>query len=244
MVFSISSQRVRYNRGVIIFADPPTPALLVDSRSPAEYAQGHLEGAVNLDISGFRGRLRSGEELRQLEQALAELNGRIGAGPHRPVVVYDMGLNTRLTKTAFMLALGGLEVYLWPQGWEGQATHLTPSQPVEAEPWARLNREILLTADEILAGWPHPLLDVREPQEFAAARIPGAKNIPLGAFGPDNAAMLGLQAGQVVGVHCRSGARSATAFWLLRQQGIKARNYLGSMLEWEAEADLPVERAG
>jgi len=26
------------------------------------------------------------------------------------------------------------------------------------------------------------------------------------------------------------------------RQGILARNYLGSMLEWEAEADLPVER--
>ncbi|GIW25948.1 sulfurtransferase [Meiothermus sp.] len=200
------------------------------------------EGAINLDLSGFRGRLRSEEELRQLEQALADLNGRIGAGPDRSVVVYDTGLNTRLTKTAFMLALGGLEVFLWPQGWESRATSQAPAQPTPAEPWARLRRDILLTADEILAQPGALLLDVREPHEFAAARIPGTKNIPLGAFGPANAAALGLQAGQVVGVHCRSGARSATVFWLLRQQGVLARNYLGSMLEWEAEADLPVER--
>jgi thiosulfate/3-mercaptopyruvate sulfurtransferase len=228
---------------MILSADPPAHALLIDSRSPAEYAQGHLEGAINLDLSGFRGRLRSEEELAQLEQALADLNGRIGAGPHRPVVVYDLGFNTRLTKTAFMLALGGLEVYLWPQGWESRATQQAPAQPVAGEPWARLNREILLTADEILAGLPYPLLDVREPHEFATARIPGAKNIPLGAFGLDNAGALGLLPGQAVGVHCRSGARSASAFWLLRQQGVQARNYLGSMLEWEAEADLPVERS-
>ncbi len=227
---------------MILTADPPAQALLVDSRSPAEYAQGHLEGALNVDLSGFRGRLRSAEELEQLEQALAELNGRMGASAHRPVVVYDTGLNTRLSKTAFMLALGGLEVYLWPQGWEAQATSQTPAEPKAGQPWAKLNRQILLTADEILAPSSPPLLDVREPHEFAVARIPGAKNIPLGAFGMDNAGALGLQAGQVVGVHCRSGARSATAFWLLRQQGVLARNYLGSMLEWEAEGDLPVER--
>jgi thiosulfate/3-mercaptopyruvate sulfurtransferase len=226
----------------MIVTRPPAHALLMDSRSPAEYAQGHLEGALNLDLSGFRGRLRSEEDFRQLEQALADLNGRMGAGSHRPVVVYDTGLNTRLTKTAYMLALGGLEVYLWPQGWEAQATSQTPAQPTPGEPWAKLNRQILLTADEILALSNQLLLDVREPHEFAVARIPGAKNIPLGAFGLDNAGALGLQVGQEVGVHCRSGARSATAFWLLRQQGVQARNYLGSMLEWEAEGDLPVER--
>ncbi|GIW33802.1 sulfurtransferase [Meiothermus sp.] len=227
---------------MILSTDPPAHALLIDSRSPAEYARGHLEGAINLDLSGFRGRLRSEEELRQLEQALADLNGRLGAGPQRPVVVYDVGFSTRLTKTAFMLALGGLEVQLWPQGWEARATSQTPAQPQAGEPWARLKRDILLTADEILTHPDQLLLDVREPQEFAIAHIPGAKNIPLGVFGLDNAEALGLYAGQVVGVHCRSGARSASAFWLLRQQGVQARNYLGSMLEWEAEADLPVER--
>lgn len=227
---------------MILSADPPPHALLIDSRSPAEYAQGHLEGALNVDFSGFRGRLRSKEDFRQLEQALADLNGRLGAGPNKPVVVYDTGLNTRLTKTAFMLALGGLEVILWPQGWEARATSQAPVQPQAGEPWARLNRDILLTADEILASPDLPLLDVREPHEFASVRIPGAKNIPLGSFGLENAKALGLQEGQAVGVHCRSGARSATAFWLLRHQGIQARNYLGSMLEWEAEADLPVER--
>ncbi len=227
---------------MILTGDPPAQALLIDSRSPAEYAQGHLEGALNVDLSGFRGRLRSEEEFRQLEQALADLNGRIGAGPNRPVVVYDTGLNTRLAKTAFMLALGGLEVYLWPQDWEAQASSQTPTQPTPTAPWAKLNREILLTADEIAVNPPGTLLDVREPHEFAVARIPGAKNIPLGAFGLGNAEALGLLAGQAVGVHCRSGARSASAFWLLRQQGILSRNYLGSMLEWEAEGDLPVEK--
>jgi thiosulfate/3-mercaptopyruvate sulfurtransferase len=158
------------------------------------------------------------------------------------LVVYDAGFNTRLSKTTFMLALGGLEVYLWPRGWEALATSQTPAQPTPGQPWARLNRQILLTADEVLQNPAGLLLDVREPHEFALARIPGAKSVPLGAFALGSAEALGLQVGQTVGVYCRSGARSASAFWLLRQQGIQARNYLGSMLEWEAEADLLVQR--
>ncbi|MCL6527106.1 MAG: thiosulfate sulfurtransferase [Thermaceae bacterium] len=224
---------------VILRDAPPTQALLIDTRSPGEYASGHLPGALNVDLSSFRARLRSAEELQGLQQSLAELNGRIGASPGRLVVVYDSGLTTRLSKTAFMLALGGLEVHLWPQGWEPQATEQAPSHPVPTAPWGELNREILLTADEVLGE--SVLLDVREPHEFASGRIPGAQNVPLSHFRADNAGELGLQSGQAVGLHCRSGARSALAFWLLREQGVRAKNYLGSMLEWEAEGDLPLE---
>ena len=225
---------------MIITTNPPAGALLIDSRSPAEYAQGHLAGAVNADLSGFRSRLRTDTELANLEQALADLNGKIGASQGQPVVVYDSGLSTRLAKTAFMLALSGLTVHLWPSGWESAATDTTLVQPSTTTPWAKLNRDILLTADEVLKE--SKVLDVREVNEFAAGHIPKAVNVPLGQFGEGIAERLGLQAGEEVGVHCRSGARSASAFWILREQGIKAKNYLGSMLEWEAENDLPIER--
>lgn len=225
---------------MILTSNPPESALLIDSRSPEEYAQGHLPGAINADLSSFRSRLRTEQELANLEQALADLNSRLGASQDRAVVVYDSGLTTRLAKTAFMLALGGLTVHLWPQGWEAQATETAPAQPAPTQPWAKLDRSILLTADEALNE--PKLFDVRETHEFAAGHIPGARNVPLGQFGQGIAAQLGLQAGEEVGVHCRSGARSAAAFWVLRDQGIRAKNYLGSMLEWEAEGDLPVER--
>jgi len=222
---------------MIFTSDPPHNALLIDSRSPAEYMQGHLAGALNVDLSSTRMRLRNQEELAQLERALADLNGQIGAIQGCPVVVYDSGFNTRLSKTAFMLALGGLEVHLWPQGWEDQATSRTPTQPTPTQSWGKLNRDILLIVDEVPKE--NTLIDVRNPDEFAAGRIPGARNIPLDRFFQPGAVE---NTGQALGVYCRSGARSASAFWILREQGIRARNYLGSMLEWEAEGDLPIER--
>jgi thiosulfate/3-mercaptopyruvate sulfurtransferase len=87
------------------------------------------------------------------------------------------------------------------------------------------------------------VLDVREPHEYAVGHIPGAANVPLGRFlEPGGVNGMNLNPDQEIGVHCRSGARSAAAFWVLKDRGFKAKNYLGSMLEWEGESDLPVER--
>jgi thiosulfate/3-mercaptopyruvate sulfurtransferase len=219
-----------------MFIDSLPKGVLIDSRSPAAYAEGHLEGALNLDLSGFHGRLRTPQELSGLEESLAQINGRLGLGEDQLVAVYDSGLSTRLAKTAFMLALGGLNVALWPQGWEALATSTAVPMVQPITPWARLNREILATADEVLA---QTVIDVRETYEYASGHIPGARNIPLGNFSPINAEALEIPA--QVTVHCRSGARSSSVFWLLKHQGIAVKNYLGSMLEWETQEDLATE---
>src|SRR3954452_4151232 len=49
------------------------------------------------------------------------------------------------------------------------------------------------------------LVDVREPDEHARARIPGARNLPLSRL---EEADLAAQPGQTVLFHCRSGART------------------------------------
>lgn len=213
--------------------EPPANALFLDTRSPQLYRMGHLPGALQLDLSAAMPALRSEADLAELERSLAKLNGQIGATPSTPVVLYDSGLTGALARTAFFLALGGLQVQLWIAGWENQATSTEATQPTPTEPWAKLNLEVLLTLNEA-AEYPQ-LIDVRRPDEFAAGHIPRAQLYSLDRFmQPGLLEALGLQAGQEVGVYCRSGTRSAVAFWILRAQGIKARNYLGSMLEWEA----------
>jgi rhodanese-related sulfurtransferase len=73
------------------------------------------------------------------------------------------------------------------------------------------------------------LIDVREPGEFAAARVPGAQLIPLGDLVeridevPDEG---------TVYVICASGVRSARAVEHLRRQGIDAVNVAGGTLAW------------
>lgn len=73
------------------------------------------------------------------------------------------------------------------------------------------------------------LIDVREPGEFAAARVPGAQLIPLGDLVEriDEVPTDGT-----VYVICASGARSARAAAHLRRQGIDAINVAGGTLAW------------
>jgi rhodanese-related sulfurtransferase len=53
------------------------------------------------------------------------------------------------------------------------------------------------------------LIDVREPQEFAAERIPGAVLMPLSTFDPKAAAARG--GGKTVVITCLAGGRAARA---------------------------------
>lgn len=82
------------------------------------------------------------------------------------------------------------------------------------------------------------LIDVREPREHAAQRIPGARLIPLGEV-PDRIAEIPAE-GDVY-VHCKVGARSARAVEFLRSRGrTNAVNVGGGIDAWAA-AGLPVE---
>ncbi len=85
------------------------------------------------------------------------------------------------------------------------------------------------------------LIDVREANEFAIARIPGGTLIPLGQvvermkeINPDREAV----------IFCRSGGRSAKAIGLLRDAGYSGRlvNLKGGTLAWSAEVDPSVPR--
>ncbi len=82
------------------------------------------------------------------------------------------------------------------------------------------------------------LIDCREADEFAQARIPGAVLVPLSDFAARVEAA--LEPGADVLVQCRSGVRSARATDYLRARGVNAFNVAGGILAWAA-AGLPVE---
>lgn len=84
------------------------------------------------------------------------------------------------------------------------------------------------------------LIDVREPDEWEAGRIEGARLIPLGELG----ARLGeIDRGRPVVAVCRSGSRSGKATEALRAQGYDVENLEGGMQAWE-QAGLPFSAPG
>ncbi len=83
-------------------------------------------------------------------------------------------------------------------------------------------------------------IDVREPNEYQIASIPGAKLIPLG----DVPKRVGeLDPNQEVIVHCKMGGRSAKACDFLRQSGFKnVKNMLGGITAWSDKIDPSVPK--
>ena len=83
------------------------------------------------------------------------------------------------------------------------------------------------------------LIDVREPNEYAAGHIPGATSLPLSRFDP---ARLPKEPGKRVVFNCRSGQRTLQALEMARLSGRRdvTAHYAGSMLDWVAAGE-PVE---
>jgi len=86
------------------------------------------------------------------------------------------------------------------------------------------------------------LIDVRNPNEYEIARIPGAVLIPL----PDIENGTGVQQvkealnGHKLIVHCKLGGRSAKALGILKLAGIDGINVKGGITAWSQEVDPSV----
>lgn len=105
----------------------------------------------------------------------------------------------------------------------------TPDNVTELTP---AEVKALLDAGKIL------LIDVREAQEFAAERIPGALLYPLSTFDPE---ALPPDDGRQVVLHCAAGGRSLTAARARMASGQPGAHMIGGIGEWKA-AGLPVIR--
>jgi rhodanese-related sulfurtransferase len=77
-----------------------------------------------------------------------------------------------------------------------------------------------------------PLLDVREPDEFAAVRVPQAKLVPLMAVPEQLEAIQDMAQAGTLYVICASGGRSNRAAAFLRANGIDAVNVVGGTNAW------------
>lgn len=95
------------------------------------------------------------------------------------------------------------------------------------------------TVDSIPAG--AFLLDVREPDEWAAGHIASAVHVPMAQV-PDR--MAELPGDQPIAVFCRGGGRSSRATAFLTRNGINAHNVTGGMRAWEAAGHPMVSENG
>ena len=89
-----------------------------------------------------------------------------------------------------------------------------------------------ITVEELAAALEEglvPLVDVRQPEEYQAGHVPGAKLIPLA----DVVARVGeLPSEGPVYVICQTGVRSQRAADFYRNRGVEAYNVAGGTKAW------------
>jgi sulfur-carrier protein adenylyltransferase/sulfurtransferase len=91
------------------------------------------------------------------------------------------------------------------------------------------------------AGEDIQLIDVRQPDEYAFAKIPGAKLIPLGEI---MRRMGEIDENRETVIHCKMGGRSARAIEALQRAGFKGNltNLKGGITAWSDEVDPKVPK--
>jgi len=86
------------------------------------------------------------------------------------------------------------------------------------------------------------LIDVRNPNEYEIAKIPGSVLVPLPEIeqGPGVEKVKELLNGHRLIAHCKMGGRSAKALGILKERGIEGTNVKGGITAWSREVDPSV----
>jgi len=224
--------------------------LILDARRPADYAKGHIPGAVNFSTYDEFAMDTRPDGLSKFASALAARYAGVGVSKFRPVVVYEDDTGMRAAREAWILEyLGHPRVSLLHGGlsaWRAAGCNLSVER---AGDWTvalrvRERKELVIGSDEIAARLSDrslTLLDVRDADEHAGkdnttccARrgcIPGSVWIEWteflsgGRFKEPEAirsllAKRGVDPDSEIAPYCHRGARAANTYYALRSAGL------------------------
>jgi thiosulfate/3-mercaptopyruvate sulfurtransferase len=247
------------------------PPVLLDLRPAEQFARGHIQGALHIDLWGVSLIDTSEAPLRAFMWMIGHLFSLRGVTPGRPVVVYEQDSGIRAARAFWLLEyLGHPHVTLLDGGlaaWTGAGLPVTTEAdaPVPSAWHGDPDASKLATWRQVAERLGRPdvaIVDTRSVEEYRGelvrarrgGAIPGAVHLEwtrnLGADGrirpPDELAALYAAAGvtpdREVVTYCQGGYRAAHTYLALRILGYpRVRNYTGSWREWGDRDDTPVD---
>ena len=215
-----------------LFRDPPAPGLIPNC----------AEGGVFGVLPGMIGAIQATETIKLITGAGDPLVGRLllvdALRMRFRTIEIARDPQCRMCGTHEITALIDYDLFCGGSG-------ITPTPPGAAgvddgDPAASGEISPRQLNARLRSGAALTVLDVRERYEWAIARLPDARLIPLGAL-PQ--AMHSLDRHAEIVVYCHHGARSAAAVTWLQDQGFaKVLNLAGGIDRWSLEVDSTLRR--
>lgn len=240
--------------------------VLIDARSFKEYSQGHIPGAVNLDLFAYHWFDTTPQGMQIFNEQTKKLFSFVGITLSKKVVFYDDVSGMLAARGVWMLMYfshnnawmldGGIKK--WQADGFDLETKTNGFAPTIFDGAPNL---------QILADYQHVkqnigksiLIDARTKEEFTGdvirgarrGHIPGAINVDFAANISENGTIKDEKQleqlykipkdAQII-TYCQGAYRAANSFLTLKKLGYaKIKVYLGSWGEWSNRTELPVE---
>jgi thiosulfate/3-mercaptopyruvate sulfurtransferase len=239
--------------------------LLIDTRSYKEYAEGHIPGAINLDLFAFHWIDTSKEGLESFNTQTQKILSFVGVTNEKKVIFYDdvsgmlaargVWLLMYFSHNQTMMLDGGIKK--WKNENLPLETKLNHNNPSNFS--GKINSELIAGYEFINENLNNlKIIDARSKEEYdgslvRAARgghIPNSMNIDWNENITNNGIMkndedlsklYNIPKDASIVTYCQGAYRAANTFIALKKIGFKnVKVYLGSWGEWGNKLDLSV----
>lgn len=241
--------------------------LIIDTRSFKEYSDGHISGAVNLDLFAFHWIDTTPDGIKNFNKQAETIFSFIGVTNKKKVVFYDQMSGMLAARGVWMLLyLSHPDVVLLDGGmgkWQKEKllVELKQNKPNPSKFIGKPNPELIAGFSYIQENLDTlNIIDARSIGEFNGqilraaqeGHIRGAKNIDWnlnltdeGIFKDESelSKLYDFSKDSEIVTYCQGAYRAANSFLVLKKLGFKnVRVYLGSWGEWGNTLELPTEK--